>query len=293
MGYDNIMFLSPHTLSFKDNCLVVDGRKERALEDINTIIFENRELSISAYLLSEFSKYDITCIFCDEKHMPCCLLLPVTDNVRHRNRLHMQMELKLTVKKDLWKKIVSKKILNQARCLAFFNPLFADRLVYMSKLVKTNDNTNMESEASMVYFPALFGKGFVRREDNVVNSALNYGYAIIRSIIARSLVAYGFEPSLGLCHCNMYNSFNLADDFIEPFRAMVDKEVKDMLEENCLFDVLTTQNKQRLIALQNSYVLCDGNRMETREAINKMIMSYIKCCETNTSNIILPDYYNE
>lgn len=294
MGYENMLFLSPHTLSCKDKCIVVDEEKVSPLEDINMIILENRESQLSSYVLSELSKYNITCIFCDEKHMPCNILLPVSGNVRHTARLQKQFSLKVTAKKDIWKNIIIKKVTNQAKCLSFYNAEEYTKLLSYAKRVKTNDNTFIESQAARIYFTALYGKNFLRREDTIINAALNYGYAIIRSIIARSIVAYGFEPSIGIFHCNTFNPFNLVDDFMEPYRPLIDKAVKDMIINGSLQgDKLTTLNKQELIQIQNQYVFLNHEKVEVRDSINKMIMSFIQCCENNVSVIAVPDCFYE
>lgn len=181
-----------------------------------------------------------------------------------------------------------KKIINQAQCLNFLN-ISCDDIRCLADKVETGDCTNKESYAARMYFKKLFGD-FKRNDDDSVNSALNYGYTIIRGAIARSVVKYGFIPSIGIHHCNELNNYNLADDFIEPFRALVDMWVaKNMIDQK----TFTKDHRYSLVNILNYSILINRNKYSVLQAIDIMIASFSSCSkEQNSGNLLLPSIIN-
>ncbi len=291
MGYHNILIRDPRKLSTKNNQLYIDGENIYPLEDINTIIIENRQCIITSYLLSEITANKMNILICDSKHLPCGCLLPIDGNVRKTAYLFAQIELSQTRKKQIWQQIIIQKIKNQAYCLKKLGLIDGfNELINLSKNVKTNDNTNMESEAARKYFMYLFGNEFKRRDENLVNASLNYAYAIVRAIIARTVVAYGLEPALGIWHHNTYNAFNLVDDLIEPYRAIIDNEVLNILQEND-FTELNTKLKHYLINIQYVVVKFDEKEYDLVDTIKELVVSYQKCCVKKEEKLKLPSIY--
>ena len=226
MPYRNLYIAHPARISCRSAQLLIctDCEHSVPLEDIAAVMVEDRQTSITAAALSMLAQSGISVYFCDEKHTPCGVLLPFLQHSRQTGMLSAQTALSLPAKKRLWQQIVTAKIRNQAECLSLCGKGDAAGWLYSrSNAVNSGDSENMEAVAAAYYFPALFGADFVRgNEADARNSALNYGYAILRGAIARALTAYGFLPSLGLHHCSELNAFNLADDLIEPFRPVVD-----------------------------------------------------------------------
>ena len=291
MGYHNILIQDPRKLSTKNNQLYIDGENIYPLEDISTIIIESRQCSVTSYLLSEMTANKINVLICDEKHLPCGCLLPIDGNTRKTAYLFSQIELPNTRKKQIWQQIIVQKIKNQAYCLKKQGLLDGfNELISLSKNVKTNDNSNMESEAARKYFMYLFGREFKRKDENLVNACLNYAYAVVRAIIARTVAAYGLEPALGIWHHNIYNSFNLVDDLIEPYRAIIDNEVLNILQKNN-FEELNTELKHYLINIQYVVVKFDEKEYDLLDTIKEVVISYQKCCVKKEEKLKLPLIY--
>ncbi len=273
MAYRNIFISSSSKLSLKNRQLIVKTQEEYSfpLEDISTILIENNQTNLTSSILSYCADNGILVYFCDDKHLPCGVLTGYNNHSRKLKILQSQINLKLTLKKHLWKEIVIRKIENQAKVLYLLGLNGSDELNLISKKVKLDDEDNMEAVCASKYFKYLFGNEFSRRYDDITNARLNYGYAIIRGLVCRSLVVYGFEPSLGIHHKNQLNSFNLADDIMEIFRPMVDLCVYNM-EEN-ITDKLTTKDKQILYNLINCDILFDNQKHPLSYAIEKTVQT--------------------
>lgn len=179
------------------------------------------------------------------------------------------------------------KINNQAKCLELNEIDEAQTLYPISKSVASGDTTNREGYAARLYFKSLFGDDFKRDDETGINAALNYGYAILRSFIAKTIVAYGLEPSLGIHHKSQLNQFNLADDIIEPYRPIIDNFVYqnyvDWGEE------FFTPQKAELQLLLNCAIEIDGNRHSVANAIELTIQSIIFSFENEEIALKLPN----
>ncbi|MDR3314258.1 MAG: type II CRISPR-associated endonuclease Cas1 [Oscillospiraceae bacterium] len=226
MGFRNVMIMGDVALSLKNCCLCVKGESVVSIpvEDIDTVLIENRQSTISTALLSALAQAGAALFVCDEKHMPSAVLQPFHRHSRQSEVMHAQLAATRPTQKQLWQQIVIAKIENQAKCLALQSlAAEAAHLRSVAKSVRSGDEGNAEAVAAAYYFPRLFEKGFTRgKEEDARNAALNYGYSILRGCIARSLALYGFLPAFGLHHRSGLNQFNLADDVIEPFRPLVD-----------------------------------------------------------------------
>src|SRR5699024_9526067 len=221
MSYRHIVIRNPAKLSTANEQLVIKQEEsfKIPLEDIVTITLEDPAITITNVLLSKCTEYHVELIICDRKRMPSGIVQPFHRHSSQKSVLEMQLSFSKPYKKRVWQKIVVRKIENQARCLDLMHMGDeAQKLYAISRSVESGDRTNREAYAAKLYFELLFGKGFSRRTDNIYNIALNYGYSIMRSLVARSLVRYGFTPSLGIFHDSQTNAFNLADDFIEVLR---------------------------------------------------------------------------
>ena len=162
-----------------------------------------------------------------------------------------------------------------------------EKLLEISQRVTSGDGNNCEAEAAAVYFRLLYGEAFTRGAEHIVNAALNYGYAILRGVIARTAVAHGLEPSLGIFHCSELNGFNLADDLLEPFRPVADLYAATMLDKGKAS--LDTKTKKELFNLINYDVLVKGQKHPVNYAAEIMISSFVDCLKNNEYEIFLPE----
>lgn len=245
------------------------------LKDLSFIILESPQITITSALLSALAKAKITLLSCDESHLPNGIFMPFLTHFQASLTLKEQCKIKAKHKAILWQKIIQNKITNQAFVLqsAGFKKE-ADTLLEWAKNVALNDGTFMESKAAALHFKTLFGKNFSRDDLCFENSALNYGYAIIRAVIVRAVCISGLCPALGIKHDNAYNGFNLCDDIIEVFRAFVDMKVVLLKKEADSGDFLEKRHKIALIENLQSAVFFEGKNIPLIRAINHFVANF-------------------
>ncbi|WP_040976514.1 type II CRISPR-associated endonuclease Cas1 [Necropsobacter massiliensis] len=277
MSWRSLLISKGGKLSLKNNQLLIwQEEKEFSvpLEDIAIIVVECREVVITAPLLSAFGLYGITLLTCDEQCLPCGQFLPFNQYCRQYKTLKLQLEMSQPLKKQLWRKIVKQKILHQSWVLKEIGcEAESQRLEKMAKQVKSGDKDNLEAQSAVLYFHTLFGKKFSRKTENNINAHLNYAYIVLRSAVARSLVLHGWLPQFGIFHCNELNAFNLADDFIEPFRPIVDLRVWQLWENGTLSEHLSPSTKQSLIKLLHYQMTFQQETLSVLAAIDGCVGS--------------------
>ena len=290
MGYRNIKIDSFIGLHIENEQLVI-GEKGVSfpLEDINCVLIENQSVTVSSYMLQEFAKNEIALYVCDEKHLPNAVLLPLVKHSRHFKMLTRQIEVGKPLIKRLWQQIIVCKIKNQALCLKEMGLDGYDKLIAMTKEVQSGDKTHVEAKAAAYYFRALYGDDFTRDNECIINSAMNYAYAIIRGLIARSIVCYGLEPSLGMFHHSELNSFNLADDLIEVFRPLVDLYVASHFDIAEVDSDLTPQIKRDLFNIINYDMSVKGDKRIISNCIDMLVYSYSGAIQGNRTDLELPE----
>lgn len=292
MAWKIVNISNPAKLSFKNNQFVIQQEKTATLpiEDIDTVIIDSFGINISANLISKLAEKSTTVVFCDEKHLPNSILLPYSSYSRQAKISKLHTQIKEPLKKRLWQKIIIQKIKNQSDVLSSFS-LNNTLLEKYAKEVKSGDTTNRESLAARIYFSELL-EDSTRRKPTWHNAALNYGYAIIRSHIARHIAARGLVSSLGIFHRNELNAFNLADDLIEPYRPLVDIFILKKVAINHIGDEdseLNTKDKQLILDILNEYVIIDNRSFSMKFAIEKTVESFVSCLDLNTeTKLILP-----
>lgn len=290
MGFRNIKIDSSIGLHIKNEQLVIgDKGVTFPLEDVNCVLIENQAVTISAYMLQEFAKQGIALYVCDEKHLPNAVLLPIVRHSRHFKMLTKQIEAGKPLIKRLWQQIIVFKIKNQALCLKEMGLDGYEKLLAMTKEVQSGDKTHVESKAAAYYFRILYGEEFTRADECIVNSAMNYAYAIIRGLIARSIVCYGLEPSLGMFHHSELNSYNLADDMIEVFRPLVDLYVASHFDISEVDADLTPQIKRDLFNIINYDMSVKGEERIISNCIDKLVYSYSGVLQGNRTDLELPE----
>lgn len=288
MEFRNIVISNPARLSIKHNQLCIMQEREALipLEDICSVLLESRQIQISAAALERLAVSGITVFFCDEKHLPSAQLVAMNQFSRQHKMLYAQFELPRPTQKQLWKCIVQQKINNQAACLRLSGKVGFEELEEMAQTVRSGDVTNVEAQAAACYFPKLFGQGFTRNDLCLQNAALNYGYAILRGAIARNLVMHGLEPCIGLQHHNQFNSYNLADDLIEPFRPLIDLYVSSLPDTDG--DELTPAIKRKLFNATNLLMLQNGKKLRVMYAIGRSAASLAKSIANQENTLELP-----
>lgn len=289
MAFRNVYLQNDVYLKIKNEQLVIrktDDEITIPLEDLNSVCIESLQTAITTYTLKKFIEHDIIVYVCDEKHLPTGVIIGTNNYSRQLKNIKMQVEMSRPLMKRIWQDIVKVKILNQAMCLKVLNIQDYLKLEQMIIGITSGDKNNVEAKAASLYFKLLFGSRFSRNLDCIQNAALNYGYAILRGMIARTLVMYGFEPSIGIFHHSQLNNFNLADDFIECFRPLVDLYVLTNID--LTQDELTSGNKKEIYKIINCLVLIDGKRFNVQGAIEYMIKSFSTSINKNENLIKLP-----
>ena len=289
MPFRNIIVENPARISVKNSQLIIHTDREHSIpvEDISSLMIESRQSTITAAALSLLGECGCCVFFCDEKHLPCSVLTPFSQHSRQLSVLQAQLSMGEVLKKRLWQSVVKAKIQNQAECLRLCgNESAAEGLEVMAEEVRSGDSGNMEAVAAARYFPALFGKGFTRSIDNGINSALNYGYAILRGCMARCLTVYGFLPAFGLHHESGVNAFNLADDMMEPFRPLVDLMTYINFTGE---DILSPEGKRLLFNCLNLDMLSGGQHHSAAYAMERMVMSLSRSVDEGKVLLILPE----
>lgn len=233
MAFRTVYIESPCKLSYKSGYLVVRKEDDVAkvhLSEISTIMLQTMQVFISAYLLAELAKNKISLLVSDGQNNPVGQYLPLYGAHNTSKRIAEQMEWGEPIKKRVWQHVVRDKVREQARLLQErgYDPE-ARQLLQMIPDVRSGDVTNREAHAARLYFAVLFGGDFIRESDTPINAALNYGYAVLLSLVNREITARGCITQVGICHRNEYNQFNLTCDLMEPFRPAVDRLVFDYL----------------------------------------------------------------
>lgn len=292
MGYRQVVIRKSEKLNFKDNQLQViknDNVVKVPLEDINFIIIEDTTTVITTKLLSELGKNAISLIICDDKFLPTSIMYPYNYHFKQLDILEKQLSQSDEFRDLLWQMIVKKKIDNQLLVLIdeTKNEQVISKLKQFRDEVTVGDMTNREGLAAKLYFRDLFGSKFIRSCDNGVNSALNYGYTILLSCIVRTLSVFGFNTYLGVHHKSKTNNFNLASDFIEVYRPIVDKFVYNHME--VITDDLSFDIRKELVNILNNEVMVNGKKVTVEYGIELLVKSYLKSLETGEVNLDFPN----
>jgi CRISPR-associated protein Cas1 len=293
---DRILEISdePARLSARGGLLVIarPGRDEVSLPfaDLAVLVVSHPQVSYTQAVLAELVASGGAFVACDKRHLPVGMLLPLDAHYVQVERFAVQAQAPLPLRKRLWREIVRAKVRAQGSLLA---ELHGDDqgLVALAGQVRSGDPSNVEAQASRRYWPALFRDPAFRRntEAEDQNRLLNYGYAVLRAIVARAIAAAGLHPSLGLHHHNRYNSFCLADDLMEPFRPTVDKAVWDLVQSGGRDLALDRQAKTALIQAVTGRLTVQGQSRTTFDAASIAASSLVAVIEKRAKRLVLPE----
>lgn len=265
---------------FRGFCIVEEKGVEIgriALDDLESVLLHSPDGVISNQLLAEFANRNIPVVFCNEKHMPIGIYWGLNGHYQGSRRLNLQVKLSEPKRKQVWRQIIKAKIYNQAMVLKAAKTDYKD-LEYFSKNVKSGDSDNREGLAAQAYWPRLFGNEFRRNPElDGLNAFLNYGYAILRACVTRAIVTIGLHPAFSMFHHNAEDPTPLANDFMEPWRPLVDIAVyKLFLMEK---SELTPEVKRNLAKVLEWDLCLEDGRSPLRLCIQRMCNSFIDICE--------------
>lgn len=228
MSFRTVVISSTAKINYKNRYLVVKHELDEKyihISEIDTIIIDSISVTLTSYLLKELLDNKINIIFCDDKHNPYSELIPFYSSYNTSKKILHQIKWAKDHNAKIWKRIVQDKIKNQANVLRKISNEKYEQLIEYAKETKDNDITNREGHAAKVYFNSLFGKDFSRNYNNDVNSALNYGYAVLLSTVNKEVINNGYITQLGIFHKSEFNQYNLSCDLMEPFRPIIDNFV--------------------------------------------------------------------
>lgn len=246
------------------------------IEDLGFLVLDHPQITLSHPVILLLQQQNVAIISCDESHLPLGLMLPMSGHVEHSERLKHQINCSEPLRKQLWKQTVEAKIFQQKEVLRKLNIEHESLLRYMNE-VKSGDSTNMEGIAAQYYWKQLFDDFTRERKGDAPNNFLNFGYAVLRSMVARALVSSGLHPTIGIFHRNKYNAYCLADDIMEPYRPYVDQLVVEWMQKPEATHVLDKQAKAHLLQLATKDVYINGLQRPLMTALSITTSSLCKC----------------
>jgi CRISPR-associated endonuclease Cas1 len=268
------------------------GNNTVPIEDIGIILLDHQQITITHGLIESLLENNVAIITCDKNHLPVGLMLPLEGNQTQSERFRNQIQASLPLKKQLWQQTIATKIANQSLVLAKHRTVNIKNMEYWASAVKSGDADNHEARAAAYYWGNLFPEipEFRRERDGIApNALLNYGYAILRGVIARSLVSSGLLPTFGIHHHNRYNAYCLADDIMEPYRPVVDHIVVELVKQQKHNDILSLDIKRELLSIPQADVVINGQRSPLFVAASLTTASLYKCFSGELRKIAYPE----
>lgn len=267
------------------------------IEDIGLVITDNSRVTVTSSLLEQLMDNNAAFISCDSKSMPSGLMLPICGHSIQNERIRCQLSASIPLQKQLWQQTVQSKISNQGACLYYSTSEMHDNMFIWASKVRSGDTDNMEARAAAYYWKNIFPDNphFIRERSSFPpNNMLDYGYAILRAIVARGIVSSGMLPQIGIHHHNKYNSYCLADDIMEPYRPYVDRLVIDIIrkgESDCM--TLDRRLKAQLLSIPAIDVTINGKTSPLMIAVSTTTSSLYKCFSGESRKVIYPDMTDE
>ena len=291
-----LYFGNPAYLKTNNEQLVIEMHdsgetKQTPIEDIGLLILDHQQITITQALMAKLLQNNVALITCDHTHHPTGLMLNLDGHTLQSQKFQAQIDASVPLKKQLWQQTVQAKISNQAKLLEI-ERMENKYLLNLIEQVKSNDSSNCEAKAASYYWKHIFPDFLAFRRERFApppNNLLNYGYAILRAIVARSLTASGMLPTFGIFHKNQYNAYCLADDIMEPYRPYVDKIVCNIVRFNGKFLEMTPAMKKQLLEIPALDVVLDGQKSPLMNAVQRTTASLAKCYEGDARKILYPE----
>lgn len=274
------------------DCLKKETERTIPIEDIGVVLLDNKRITITSSALEALIENNCAVITCDSKNMPIGLLLPLCGNTTQNERFRTQIDASLPIKKQLWQQTIKQKIINQAKILSIYTNTDVACMYVWANKVRSGDPDNFEARAAAYYWKNIFTDipNFVRgRDGEPPNNLLDYGYAILRAVVARSLVGSGLLPTLGIHHHNKYNAYCLADDIMEPYRPYVDGLVLDVMESIKDYSELTKEIKMKLLSIPVLDTTIGNKKSPLMIATQQTTASLYKCFSGEQKKIAYPE----
>jgi CRISPR-associated protein Cas1 len=288
-----LYFGNPAYLKTKTDQLIIEKQDDGELktvpiEDIGLLILDHSQITITSGVIAKMLEKNVAIITCDGSHHPTGLMLNLDGHTLQSRQFAAQIEASQPLKKQMWQQTITAKIYNQAQLLKHQNKE-NKYLLNLAKEVKSGDAENHEAKAAGYYWKNLFPPSVAFRRERYgmpPNNMLNYGYAILRAVVARNLVGSGLLPTLGIFHRNQYNAYCLADDIMEPYRPFVDKLVCSLTDPLEPLIDLTPEVKKILLTIPAMDVFIDGQKSPLMNAVQRTTASVAKCFEAKAKNIV-------
>lgn len=264
----------------------------KSIEDLGVVVLDHKQITITSGVLESLLDNNCAVITCDSRSMPVGLMLPLYGNTTQNERFRHQLDASLPLKKQLWQQTIKAKIDNQASILKDCKGENVKCMRIWAENVRSGDPDNLEARAAAYYWKYLFDdiEGFTREREGVApNNLLNYGYAILRAVVARGLVASGVLPTLGIHHHNRYNAYCLADDIMEPYRPYVDELVFQIVQSGRNILELDRELKAQLLIIPTLEVRIGGKRSPLMIAVGQTTASLYKCFSGDSRRILYPE----
>ncbi len=264
------------------------------LDDMTTLILSAHQITLSKTLIMELAERTTPIITCGKNYHPLALSLPYDSHFDQTAILWAQIDCGLPLAKRIWKSVVQEKILNQKNTLEFFDvsASILSEFDILARRVKSGDPENMEAQAARLYWKSLFGQDFKRDRDiGGENSLLNYGYSILRAATARAICGAGLTPALGIHHHNRKNHFALVDDLMEPYRPLIDKNIRDLMDQGEIdINPLTPEVKQQLTKVLDMDVQLEKGLSTVMNSMHRMAQTFVSSLHNKKNQLEFPQF---
>lgn len=296
-----LCFSNPAYLSMHNKQLVVKLEKLKEevnnqvtipIEDIGMVVLDHQQITITHGAMAALLDNNASVITCNSSHMPVGLMLPLEGHTVQSERFQDQLSASLPLRKQLWQQTIQQKILNQASLLSELYQIETGNMQQWAASVRSGDSTNLEGRAAAFYWSQLFPQldNFTRDRNGIYpNCLFNYGYAVLRAVIARALVSSGLLPTHGIHHHNRYNAYCLADDIMEPYRPYIDRLVLQTLKQFPSSQEITTDIKRALLTAPTLEVRIGGQRSPLMVAASQTTASLARCYAGECRKITYPE----
>ncbi len=273
----------------RGHIIVSDDQAEQkvSIEQVLAVLLSADGLTLSKPFLLRMAEENIPVVICGKNYMPMSILTPINAHFMPLPQVEAQLGASAVLKKQLWQSVIKNKIYNQYQVLKFFQPQASvlEKILLLSKKVRSGDVDNKEAQAARLFFPALFGQGFIREVDGEgLNAFLNYGYAVVRACFARAIVACGLLPIFGIKHHNIYNPFCLVDDLMEICRPLVDFHVYQIMFENKEL-ILTPKAKKNLLEFLHFPLLYKNCESYLVPTSIKYVQNFVNCLKNSQGDL--------
>lgn len=268
MGWRNVVITQHAKVAYSMNRLIIQTDHDKytvPVGDLQLLMLETTQAVITTAAICALSEEHVKIIFTDHQGNPISETTDYYPTRRTADLVRKQVSWPKSRVENLWTKNIGSKIQNQIQVIDF-NDADSQSLVDELDKLELNDVTNREAVVANKYFTLLFGSEFYRRDFSPINAALNYGYAVLLSLVNRAVVANGYLTCIGIHHVNNENEFNLGSDLMEPFRPIIDQWVSQQH-----FSEFTPDIKIGLVSLLSVELVFNGRKQILSNAIKEHV----------------------